>query len=194
MWSAFVLERFLVDLQSWKFRPRTAHFAMCGALPEDYCKEDPSCNFACDGELARNWPRVEANFRPTLCVESRLGDFVLFFSDQERVQIRRARSWPMGCQLLSRTFPRWNCRGLSQGRKKYTTPPWKPLLSFSGIEASMVYTLLSGAMVYTLSLVFPGKWYTPWLFLLCDLGVGRQTEEGGVPLWWCMLFFPCFLQ
>ena len=27
-------------------------------LPEDYCKEDP-CNFPWDGELARNWPRVD---------------------------------------------------------------------------------------------------------------------------------------
>ena len=27
-------------------------------------------------------------------------------------------------------------------------------------------------------------------FLLCDLGVGRQTEKRGVPRWWCILFFP----
>ena len=26
--------------------------------------------------------------------------------------------------------------------------------------------------------------------LLCGLGVGRQTEKGGVPRWWCTLFFP----
>ena len=25
--------------------------------------------------------------------------------------------------------------------------------------------------------------------LLCDLGVGRQTEKRGVPRWWCILFF-----
>ena len=37
-------------------------------------------------------------------------------------------------------------------------------------------------------LAFPGKWYTPLLFLLCDLGVGRQTKKGGVPRSWCVLF------
>ena len=52
----------------------------------------------------------------------------------------------------------------------------------------MVYTLLSGPMVYTPIYCFPRKMvYTIAFFLLCDLGVGRQTEKGGVPLWWCML-------
>ena len=40
------------------------------------------------------------------------------------------------------------------------------------------------------SLAFPGKWYTPLnLFFLCDLGVWRQAERGGVPQRWWFLFF-----
>ena len=50
-----------------------------------------------------------------------------------------------------------------------------------------MYTLLSGPMVHTLFPCFPGKMvYTIAFFLLCDLGVGRQTEKRG-----CILFFPC---
>ena len=87
----------------------------------------------------------------------------------------------------------------TQGRRKYTPPSWNPLY-VPGSEASMVYTL-SGPMVYTLLprfpkevvhtiAVFPRKWYTPKPFLVCDLGVGRQSKRGGVPWWWCMLLFP----
>ena len=47
---------------------------------------------------------------------------------------------------------------------------------FSGSEASP----LSGPMVYTLFLCFPRKMVYTIVFLLCDLGVGRQTEKGGV--------------
>ena len=55
-----------------------------------------------------------------------------------------------------------------QGRKKYTPPPWKPsFFSFSGSEASMVYTLLSGPMVYTLFPCYPRKMvYTTAFFAL----------------------------
>ena len=41
------------------------------------------------------------------------------------------------------------------------------------------------------SLVFPGNRIHHSCFVLCDLGVGRQTEKGGVPEWWCILLFPC---
>ena len=52
-------------------------------------------------------------------------------------------------------------------------------------------TLLSGPMVYTLFPCFPRKMaYTVACFFLCDLGVGRQTEKGGVPRWWCIRFYP----
>ena len=51
-------------------------------------------------------------------------------------------------------------------------------------------TLLFGSMVYTLFPCFPRKVvYTIAFFLLCDLGVRRQTEKRGVPRWWCILFF-----
>ena len=49
----------------------------------------------------------------------------------------------------------------------------------------MVYTLLSGPMVYALFPCFPGKWYA-------SVGVRQQTQKGGVPQWWCILFFPWF--
>ena len=53
-----------------------------------------------------------------------------------------------------------------------------------------MYTLLSGPMVYTLFPCFARNMvYTIAFFLLCDLGVGRQTEKRGVPRWWCILFF-----
>ena len=54
----------------------------------------------------------------------------------------------------------------------------------------MVYTLLSGPMVYTLFHCFPRKMVYTIVFLLCDPGVGRQTEKRGVPRWRCILFFP----
>ena len=55
----------------------------------------------------------------------------------------------------------------------------------------MVYTLLSGPMVYTLFPLFSrenGIHHS--FFLLCDLEIGRQTEKIGVRQWWCILFFP----
>ena len=54
------------------------------------------------------------------------------------------------------------------------------------VWGSMVYTLLSGPMVYTLFPCFPRKMVYTIVFLLCDLGVGRQTEKRGVPRWWCI--------
>ena len=55
----------------------------------------------------------------------------------------------------------------------------------------MVYTLLSGPMVYyTLFPCFPKEVVYTIAFFLCDLGLGRVTEIGGVPRWWCILLFP----
>ena len=74
------------------------------------------------------------------------------------------------------------------------TPPWKPsFFSYSVSEASMVYTLLPDlwCIRYTRFLCFPRKMVnTIAILLLCDPGVGRQTEKGGVPRWWCILLFP----
>ena len=53
----------------------------------------------------------------------------------------------------------------------------------------MVYSLLSGPMVYALFPCFPRKMVYTIAFLLCDLRVGRQTEKEGVPRWWCIIFF-----
>ena len=77
------------------------------------------------------------------------------------------------------------------GKKKvYTTTAESLLFSSSSSEASVVYTLLSGPMVYTLFPCFPRKRVYTIPFLLCDLRAGRQTEKRGVPRWWCILFFP----
>ena len=47
----------------------------------------------------------------------------------------------------------------------------------------MVYTLFSGPMVYTLFPCVPrNRVYTIAFFLLCDLGVGRQTEKSGTKI------------
>ena len=54
-------------------------FRLNRVLPEDYCKEDP-CNFPWDGELARNWPRVDTNFWATPCTKSCPSAFMLFSS------------------------------------------------------------------------------------------------------------------
>ena len=64
-----------------------------------------------------------------------------------------------------------------------------PFFSFSGSEALWCIPFFPDLWCMPFSLVLPGKWYTPQLFLLCDLGVGRQTEKRGVPRWWCILFF-----
>ena len=55
----------------------------------------------------------------------------------------------------------------------------------------MVYTLLSGPMVYT---VYPLPLFSQengihHSFLLCDLGVGRQTEKEGCHGRGALLFF-----
>ena len=57
----------------------------------------------------------------------------------------------------------------------------------------MVYTLLSGAMVYTLFPLFPNEVVCTLVFLLCDLGVGRQTKRSGVSRWWYSSFFSLFV-
>ena len=51
--------------------------------------------------------------------------------------------------------------------------------------------------IYTLLSCFPRKMECAMVFLLCDLGVGRQTAKGGVRRWWCIgtsSFVPGFLR
>ena len=82
--------------------------------------------------------------------------------------------------------------GARTGKKKvYTTTVETLRFSFSGSEALWCIPFFPDLWCIPFSLVFPGKGYTPQLFLLCDLRVGRQTEKRGVPRWWCILFFPC---
>ena len=57
----------------------------------------------------------------------------------------------------------------------------------------MVYTF-SGHMVYTPFACFHKAMVDAIALLLCDVGVGRQTEKGLVPLWRCMLFIPDLRQ
>ena len=76
------------------------------------------------------------------------------------------------------------------GKKKAYTTTVETLLSFSGSEAFMVYILLSGRMVYTLFPCFPGKMVSIIVFLFSVTSEsGDRTEKGGVPRWWCILFF-----
>ena len=53
-----------------------------------------------------------------------------------------------------------------------------------------MYTFFPDLWCIPFFLVFPRKMVYTIAFLLCDLGVGRQTEKRGVPRWWCILFFP----
>ena len=77
------------------------------------------------------------------------------------------------------------------GKKKkvYTTTVETLLFSFSRSKALWCIPFFPDLRCIPFALVFPGEWYTPWLFLLCDLGVGRQTEKRGVRRWRCILFF-----
>ena len=64
------------------------------------------------------------------------------------------------------------------------------------------FSLLQGLRHLWCIPFFPDLWCIPYslvsqangihrsFYLLCDLGVGRQTEKGGVPWWWCILFSP----
>ena len=67
------------------------------------------------------------------------------------------------------------------GKKRVYTTVETLLFSFSGSEAPWCIPFFPDLWCIPFSLVFPGKWYTPWLFLLGDVGVGRQTEKRGVP-------------
>ena len=87
------------------------------ALPEDYSKEDP-CNFLWDRELARNWPRVGQLLNNSECVQNlTLAIWYCFFllprAHTKSGWLKVDQELDMGCQLLTRTFPCWNCRGLS---------------------------------------------------------------------------------
>ena len=62
---------------------------------------------------------------------------------------------------------------------------WAPKSPKSG---ESFWTYVIGPMLYTLFPCFPWKRVYTVAFLLCDLRVGRQTEKGGAPRWWCMLF------
>ena len=56
------------------------------------------------------------NFWATLCTKSCPGDFVLFFPTKSAYKsgwLEVDQELEVGCQLLTRTFPCWNCRGLS---------------------------------------------------------------------------------
>ena len=84
-------------------------------LPEDYCKEDP-CNFPWGGELARSWPRV-GQLSSTSVYKTLLGGFrTVFLLPRARTKsgwLEVDQQLDMGCQLLTRTFRCWDCRGLS---------------------------------------------------------------------------------
>ena len=73
-----------------------------------------------------------------------------------------ALAGPLGGPSTFRRVRLLYARAPSQQRKKYTPPPWKTsFFAFSGSEASMVDTLLSGAYGENpFFLIFPRKWYT----------------------------------
>ena len=112
-----------------------------------------------------------------------------------RVLRRRLLRVSVRTGVLRRVLRRERC---IEGALKAETRPFAeydplrvhPFFLFLGLRLYGVYPSFRTYGVYPFSLVFAGKWYTPQLFLLCDLGVGRQTEKRGVPRWWCILFFP----
>ena len=60
--------------------------------------------------------QVLTNFWATLCIESFLGDVILVSPTKCAYKsgwLEVDQELDMGCQLLTRTFPCWNCRGLS---------------------------------------------------------------------------------
>ena len=85
--------------------------------------------------------------------------------------------------------------GVFQGRKKYTPPPWKPsFFSFSRVWGSIVYTLFSGPMVYTLFPCFPRKMvYTIAFFALWARGRATDREKRGATVVVYTLFSPVFM-
>ena len=79
--------------------------------------------------------------------------------------------------------------GKDREDKKDTPPPWRPSFFFR-VWGSMVYTLLSGPMVYTLFSCFPRKMvYTIAFFALWPRGRATDQEKRG-PTVVCLLFFP----
>ena len=73
-------------------------------------------------------------------------------------------------------YLRWASRPMKwriSGKEKVYTTTVEALLSFSRSDASMVYTLLSGPVVYTLLPCFP-----------------RRMAATRVTRWWCILFSP----
>ena len=89
--------------------------------------------------------------------------------------------------------PHLNTINSSTGkRKKYTPPPWRPpFFLFPSLRLYGVYPSFWTYGIYPFPLFSQGDgMHHSFFFLLCDLGVGRQTETRGVPRWWCILFIP----
>ena len=75
---------------------------------------------------------------------------------------------------------------------------WKKMVCTATVE-TLLFFCFQGLRPLWCIPFFPDLWciplpcfarkmvYTIALLLLCDLRVGRQTEKGGVPRWWCML-------
>ena len=77
------------------------------------------------------------------------------------------------------------------GKKKvHTTTVETLLFSFSGSEALWRIPSFRTYGVYPFPLFSQENGIHHSFFLLCDLRITRQTEKGGVPRWWSILFFP----
>ena len=75
-----------------------------------------------------------------------------------------------------------------------TTVETLPFFLFLGLRLYGVYPSFRTYGVYPFPLFSQENGTPHCFFLLCDLGVGQQTEKRGVPRWWCMLFFHLHCQ
>ena len=84
---------------------------------------------------------------------------------------------------------------LLQGRKSIHHHRGNPpFFLFQGLRLYGVYPSFRTYGVYPFPLFSQENGIHHSFFCSVVLGVGRQTEKGGVPRWWCILVFPLFCQ
>ena len=84
-------------------------------LAEDHCKEGPAISQG-EGKLARNSPKIDQLLSNSVYKILPWRFYVVFLLPRARAKsgsLDIDQELDMGCQLLTRTFPCWNCRGLS---------------------------------------------------------------------------------
>ena len=102
---------------------------------------------------------------------------------------------PQKSDLCDRRRPLQLCETTSGKKKVYTTTVETLLFFFLWVRGSMVYTLFFWTYgVYPFPLFSRKRVYTIACFFFCSVTWGSgDRPEGGVPRWWCILFFPLYL-